>query len=506
VGTTLVGTYGTLLLGANGHYTYTLASNQANVQALSAGQVVTETFRYTLSDGQSHLVQQPGPWQNLLKFSEAFNNAAWSRFSVPGTCPPSPPMWPPIPSAVPSPPTASPSPASPTASTRMPPWRGSTLQCLDAPGQRRWPLQLQLLRWRQQQPAIRRRDRRVAALHLDLHRQWRRQRQCRPDAHFSQSATGVFEVWGAQLNAGATAQNYLATTSAPVTITNPAPTEAVIASTLTISIHGATDPGLLSFDASERGVVADLTTHEWSHPITIMPFGDSITYGWRPQDDLGQSGESNGYRNPLWWNFAAQHMLIDFIGSRRLRLLQTSETPIMPDFPVSERSARLRVSGHDAGPAGYSGPTGSGCHPADGWHQRCHAGSAPQNTVGQEMRNILNAISQAARSSTSMSRPCRRLPRARGSGARSVSVNSAITTTVQQAIAAGINVSLVSMSNITLWTTSMTASIPMMPATPRWQRTGSMPSSRRSRRRRNAWRNCACHRSQGARCGGQSLQ
>ncbi|WP_233553609.1 phage head spike fiber domain-containing protein, partial [Teichococcus wenyumeiae] len=87
VGTPLVGTYGTLLLGADGRYTYTLASDQPNVQALGAGQVVTETFRYTLSDGQSHLVQQPGPWQNLLSFSESFDNAGWSRFSVPGTLP-----------------------------------------------------------------------------------------------------------------------------------------------------------------------------------------------------------------------------------------------------------------------------------------------------------------------------------------------------------------------------------------------------------------------------------
>jgi VCBS repeat-containing protein len=61
VGTTLIGTYGTLLLGANGHYTYTLANNQPNVQALSAGQVVTETFHYSLSDGQSHLVQRQDP-------------------------------------------------------------------------------------------------------------------------------------------------------------------------------------------------------------------------------------------------------------------------------------------------------------------------------------------------------------------------------------------------------------------------------------------------------------
>ena len=44
------GTYGTLNLLSNGSYTYTL-SDAANVQALAPGQVVTETFAYTVSDG-----------------------------------------------------------------------------------------------------------------------------------------------------------------------------------------------------------------------------------------------------------------------------------------------------------------------------------------------------------------------------------------------------------------------------------------------------------------------
>ncbi|WP_169736126.1 Ig-like domain-containing protein, partial [Roseomonas gilardii] len=54
VGTAIAGTYGSLVLGANGQYTYVLANSQANVQALAAGQTVTETFTYTVSDGQAH--------------------------------------------------------------------------------------------------------------------------------------------------------------------------------------------------------------------------------------------------------------------------------------------------------------------------------------------------------------------------------------------------------------------------------------------------------------------
>jgi VCBS repeat-containing protein len=52
-GTTLtkVGTYGTLVITkATGAYTYTLASNQPNVQALAEGQHVTDVFTYTNSD------------------------------------------------------------------------------------------------------------------------------------------------------------------------------------------------------------------------------------------------------------------------------------------------------------------------------------------------------------------------------------------------------------------------------------------------------------------------
>jgi VCBS repeat-containing protein len=53
-GTTItkVGTYGTLVVTkAIGGYTYTLASGQANVQALADGQQVTDVFTYTNSDG-----------------------------------------------------------------------------------------------------------------------------------------------------------------------------------------------------------------------------------------------------------------------------------------------------------------------------------------------------------------------------------------------------------------------------------------------------------------------
>jgi VCBS repeat-containing protein len=50
---TFQGTYGVLTLGADGEYSYILNNASSAVQSLAAGQVVTETFAYTASDGET---------------------------------------------------------------------------------------------------------------------------------------------------------------------------------------------------------------------------------------------------------------------------------------------------------------------------------------------------------------------------------------------------------------------------------------------------------------------
>ena len=45
------GTYGTVTIAANGAYSYTLNNGNAAVQALGVGQILTETFNYSISDG-----------------------------------------------------------------------------------------------------------------------------------------------------------------------------------------------------------------------------------------------------------------------------------------------------------------------------------------------------------------------------------------------------------------------------------------------------------------------
>src|SRR5262249_23686070 len=51
VGAPVAGTFGSVTVAANGAYTYTLNNALPAVQALKAGQTVTDVFNYTASDG-----------------------------------------------------------------------------------------------------------------------------------------------------------------------------------------------------------------------------------------------------------------------------------------------------------------------------------------------------------------------------------------------------------------------------------------------------------------------
>ena len=79
--TTIVGSYGTLVIQPNGQYTYTLANSQSNVQGLTDGGMVQDTFTYTVSDGRSYTQTVTQTVQNLIPQSEAFNDPTWVPFS-----------------------------------------------------------------------------------------------------------------------------------------------------------------------------------------------------------------------------------------------------------------------------------------------------------------------------------------------------------------------------------------------------------------------------------------
>ncbi|EHM00651.1 type I secretion target GGXGXDXXX repeat-containing domain protein, partial [Acetobacteraceae bacterium AT-5844] len=221
-------------------------------------------------------------------------------------------------------------------------------------------------------------------------------------------------------------------------------------STLTISIHGADDPDRLSFANAERAVVADLGSREWSHPIALMPFGDSMTYGWRLEDDRGNYGDSDGYRNPLWWNFAEQHMLVDFIGP------QDSGSAKLPSpdhaaFP-GERADQLALRVDDLMQM-FSGVLAEG----DPAAVLLMAGTnditqevEPQKTIGQEIRAMLDSIAQASPLIHVYVATLTPVSADHANPWNVVEVNEVITATVQRAKAEGLNVSLVSMDNITL--------------------------------------------------------
>uniref|UniRef100_UPI00097BD263 tandem-95 repeat protein n=1 Tax=Pelomonas sp. KK5 TaxID=1855730 RepID=UPI00097BD263 len=50
VGSDVAGAYGTLVMGADGHYSYTLDPDDPSVQALAAGQTLTDVFTYEITD------------------------------------------------------------------------------------------------------------------------------------------------------------------------------------------------------------------------------------------------------------------------------------------------------------------------------------------------------------------------------------------------------------------------------------------------------------------------
>ncbi|MFC7555807.1 GDSL-type esterase/lipase family protein [Pseudoroseomonas wenyumeiae] len=207
---------------------------------------------------------------------------------------------------------------------------------------------------------------------------------------------------------------------------------------------------MLNFDASDRGVVADLTTRQWSHPIAIVPFGDSVTYGWGPQDDLGIRGDSDGYRSPLWWDFANRHMLIDFIGpddSSSVRL----PDPYHAGYP-GERMDELVVHVGDLmemlGDAAGNGAPAAILLMA-GLNDITQE-AFPDLTIGQEMRSILDAIAQADPLVHVYVATLTPITAQHANPNMVGDVNTAIISTVTQARAAGLNVSLVPMDNITL--------------------------------------------------------
>jgi lysophospholipase L1-like esterase len=96
---------------------------------------------------------------------------------------------------------------------------------------------------------------------------------------------------------------------------------AAIQASRTISV-GA--PASLSFATATTGKVVNLTTHVWADAVTVLPVGDSITFGI---DDSAGTADANlvAYRAALFQAMTSNNLLIDFVGD------QNNGTRALPD-------------------------------------------------------------------------------------------------------------------------------------------------------------------------------
>src|SRR5262245_60513359 len=73
---------------------------------------------------------------------------------------------------------------------------------------------------------------------------------------------------------------------------------------------GVTLEDAVSYAAGTHGVAADLSTGLAHKLLRLMPFGDSLTYGWE-----GMVTESGGYRPFLYDYLTSNDAAMDFVGT-----------------------------------------------------------------------------------------------------------------------------------------------------------------------------------------------
>ena len=316
VGATIAGSYGSLVLGANGAYTY---HQNANL-GLAPGQQVTDIFHYTASDGHSYLQTTSAvSGQNFFLQSEAFDSSVWTKFGASGL--------PTITANV----AAGPLGGAATADQITLSTANSGIYYGGAiTGQYTYSVWVKLVSG----------DGHFALNYYDgsagheasfvATSSWQRvtltftgNGSASDNVAFmhdpTQSASGTFQIYGAQLNPGATAGDYAATTGHYNSVYAATTTAAVATADLDVTINGpdpaSITPHALTFAGGTKGVVVNLATNTWAHAQTVLPLGDSITYGWTQLDyNQGQTNTEDGYRGPLWYDFANNGNFINFVG------------------------------------------------------------------------------------------------------------------------------------------------------------------------------------------------
>jgi lysophospholipase L1-like esterase len=85
------------------------------------------------------------------------------------------------------------------------------------------------------------------------------------------------------------------------------------------ALNGGDGTDTASYATATGSVVVNLETGEASRRVAkIMPIGDSITRGINGDAPSGPLSQEGGYRTPLWSQFVANNLAVDFVGSQSL--------------------------------------------------------------------------------------------------------------------------------------------------------------------------------------------
>jgi VCBS repeat-containing protein len=319
VGAAIAGAYGSLVLGASGDYTYVLGAGTA-VQALAPGQVAIDSFSYTISDGLGHAqVRTVIAGENLITRSEAFDNPAWVRFGPTGGQP-----------VITANAAAAPLEGLQTADRIMLSSAGSGIY-YQAPftGECTFSVWVRLVSG----------DGRFGLNYYDgggsgvfqpfvATGAWQRvsvtfngNGVSADNVAFmhgpTHNATGVFEIWGAQLNRGDAPTGYAATHGHYDKVYAEVAASQVVTGSLNVTVEGprpdAGTSGTLTFAGGSDGVIVDLRSETWSHALKVLSLGDSISLGnTTPKAPVGSEA---GYRTTVWWQLAGEGSPINFVGT-----------------------------------------------------------------------------------------------------------------------------------------------------------------------------------------------
>ena len=82
LGSALAGAYGSLTLNANGSYSYAVDNGNTTVNALNASQSLTDSFTYTVSDGNGGFDQAQLVYEELLPLEPGFHELRSSLYNL----------------------------------------------------------------------------------------------------------------------------------------------------------------------------------------------------------------------------------------------------------------------------------------------------------------------------------------------------------------------------------------------------------------------------------------